>query len=104
MSIPSIHLMFSKTLQFMSYLLCLSALVWKIKFLENYTEHIKNEEEEIKKERKIDRERRGRKTDRERRGRKTDRERREIKNERIIRTEKQLIFVHPSLFMSSMKI
>ena len=95
MSIPSIHLMFSKTLQFMSYLLCLSALVWKIKFLENYTEHIKNEEEEIKKERKIDR---------ERRGRKTDRERREIKKERIIRTEKQLIFVHPSLFMSSMKI
>ena len=87
--------MYSKTLQFMSYLLCLSALVWKIKFLENYTEHIKNEEEEIKKERKIDR---------ERRGRKTDRERREIKNERIIRTEKQLIFVHPSLFMSSMKI
>jgi hypothetical protein len=91
----------------------LSALVWKIKFLENYTEHIKNEEEEIKKERKIDRERRGRKTDRERRGRKTDRERRgrktdrerrEIKKERIIRTEKQLIFVHPSLFMSSMKI
>ena len=79
----------------MSYLLCLSALVWKIKFLENYTEHIKNEEEEIKKERKIDR---------ERRGRKTDRERREIKKERIIRTEKQLIFVHPSLFMSSMKI
>ena len=95
MSIPSIHLMFSKTLQFMSYLLCLSALVWKIKFLENYTEHIKNEEEEIKKERKIDR---------ERRGRKTDRERREIKKERIIRTEKQLIFVHPSLFMSSKKI